>query len=307
MPRIAALFVLAFATLALPAQAQLFRAYVSSTGSDGNPCTLAAPCRLLPAAINAVRYGGDVWMLDSANYNTSTVFIGKSVNLLAVPGAVGSLVAVNGPAVHLAVDGPEVSIRNVTFVSLDGSGNEGVRVTGASRLSIEDCVFTGFPNNGVYALGGAKVSITASAFRSIIGISVLAEDGATINVSRSHVVSYGGIGIFARTAGPLTQVVVSDSTISGTSNGVAALASAAGATARANVSRSTLSACTSGALAATAATGGTATLTVDHTMVTGSTRPWGTGGVGVVQSLGNNHFQDNANAGSGNFTTLTPQ
>src|SRR3982751_142302 len=82
---------LAFANAA---QAQLFRAYLASTGSDANPCTVAAPCRLLPAALNAVASGGEIWMLASANYNTPFVAIGKSVSILAVPGAVGSFVAV---------------------------------------------------------------------------------------------------------------------------------------------------------------------------------------------------------------------
>jgi hypothetical protein len=69
--------------------AQSFRAYVASTGNDANPCTLGAPCRLLPAALAAVADGGEIWMLDSANFNTSTVNIAKSVTILAVPGAIG--------------------------------------------------------------------------------------------------------------------------------------------------------------------------------------------------------------------------
>jgi hypothetical protein len=35
------------------------------------PVHAAAPCRLLPAALAAVASGGEVWMLDSANYNTA--------------------------------------------------------------------------------------------------------------------------------------------------------------------------------------------------------------------------------------------
>ena len=93
--RTAALAALALATLFAPAatHAQLFRAYLAPDGLDTNPCTLAAPCRLLPAALAAVASGGEIWMLDTANYNTATVTIGKSVSILAVPGAVGSVVA----------------------------------------------------------------------------------------------------------------------------------------------------------------------------------------------------------------------
>jgi hypothetical protein len=75
------------------AHAQVFRAYLDASGSDANPCTLAQPCRLLPAALAAVASGGEIWLLGSANYNSGPVAIGKSVTILAVPGAVGSVVA----------------------------------------------------------------------------------------------------------------------------------------------------------------------------------------------------------------------
>jgi len=88
--------VVALASLLLlspAAHAQIFRAYVASYGNDANPCTVNAPCRLVPAALNAVASGGEIWMLDSANFNTATVDINKSVSVLAIPGQVGSIVA----------------------------------------------------------------------------------------------------------------------------------------------------------------------------------------------------------------------
>jgi hypothetical protein len=69
------------------ADAGLFRAYLSVHGADTNSCTLADPCRLLPAALAAVADGGEVWMLDSGNFNISQVNISKSVTILAVPGS----------------------------------------------------------------------------------------------------------------------------------------------------------------------------------------------------------------------------
>src|SRR6478672_13256897 len=83
------------------ASAGLFRAYLSINGNDANPCTVQQPCRLLPAALAAVNDGGEVWILDSANYNTSTVNIIKSVTIVATPGAVGSVVATGGNAITI--------------------------------------------------------------------------------------------------------------------------------------------------------------------------------------------------------------
>jgi len=117
MERATSLLLLAFLSLlavSSMAQAQLFRAYVASYGNDGNPCTVTTPCRLLPAALNAVAPGGEIWMLDSANFNLGTVDIAKSVSILAVPGAVGSIVAVAGnPAITIQTSGVDVTLRNV--------------------------------------------------------------------------------------------------------------------------------------------------------------------------------------------------
>src|SRR3954470_1497815 len=102
---------LAVVLFAIAAHAQSFRTYLSSAGSDSNPCTVAAPCRLLPAALNAVSSGGEIWMLDSANYNAGNVNIAKSVSIMAAPGAVGSIVAVGGvPAITINTPGVKVAL-----------------------------------------------------------------------------------------------------------------------------------------------------------------------------------------------------
>src|ERR1700682_2253228 len=108
---------LVFATLVICASAQaagLFRAYLASDGSDSNPCTVVAPCRLLPAALAAVTDGGEIWMLASAHYTTAKVSITKTVTILAVPGAVGSVVAMPGQhAIDASTPGTHVALRNM--------------------------------------------------------------------------------------------------------------------------------------------------------------------------------------------------
>src|SRR5271154_2417202 len=96
-----ALLFVASLMLCASAQAQLFRAYLASDGNDANPCTLPQPCCLLPAALTAVASGGEIWMLDSANYNGATGVISKSVSILAIPGAIGSVVAIGGAALSI--------------------------------------------------------------------------------------------------------------------------------------------------------------------------------------------------------------
>ncbi len=60
------------------ADSQLFPAYLAANGNDANPCMPRAPCRLLPAAVNAVASGREIRLLDSAQYDTATVGVTDS-------------------------------------------------------------------------------------------------------------------------------------------------------------------------------------------------------------------------------------
>ncbi|HLX30836.1 MAG TPA: right-handed parallel beta-helix repeat-containing protein [Casimicrobiaceae bacterium] len=236
--------VVAAATLfsfAQPADAGLFRAYLSSTGSDANPCTVVAPCRLLPAALGAVNDGGEIWILDSANYNTSPVTISISVTILAIPGAVGSFVS-TGSFTALAINGAttRVSLRNLSIVPLSDAST-GIMFSGA-ELNIEDCRIAGMPNDGVDAIvsSPATVRIRNSVIRGsgqdgfyargqVVAVldavhsesnhvGVYADAGSKVNVTNS-VLAGNDVGAFsfAGRSGP-TQLVVSHTTVSGNSS-----------------------------------------------------------------------------------------
>jgi hypothetical protein len=185
----------AAAVVCSTAQAALFRAYLSSTGNDVSPCTLRQPCRLLPAALNAVAAGGEIWMLDSANYATGTVTVNRSVSILAIPGALGSIVAQNGRPAP-AITAETVVLRNVAFdpVASAAPGTHGVAVTGSSTtISIENSTIAGVPNYGVHAAGSSG-NATASVSDSLIsdsnsGVRVAAVAGgnARISLTRSTI------------------------------------------------------------------------------------------------------------------------
>src|SRR5690349_11535622 len=57
----------------LSAHAQAMRTYVSGTGVDSNPCTFAAPCQTLQAALTKTAPGGEIQSLDSADYGHVTI------------------------------------------------------------------------------------------------------------------------------------------------------------------------------------------------------------------------------------------
>jgi hypothetical protein len=167
--KVAALAIAA-STMCAPAHA-IFRAYLAIDGNDANACTLVAPCRLLPAAMAAVDAGGEIWMLDSANYNTGPVAVTKSVSILAVPGVVGSVVATGGGGnngLNIATAGVKVSLRNLVFVMLT-AGAYGVAYTAGDELTIQDCEFANFGlmGGGLFAnAANGKVTVVDTTVRN---------------------------------------------------------------------------------------------------------------------------------------------
>jgi hypothetical protein len=193
MKRLFTRVMLAFASLVLLSpvvHAQAFRTYLASYGSDANPCTVALPCRLLPAAINAVAPKGEIWILDSANFNTGTVTIGKNVNIRVVPGEIGSILAVGGVPGIILSPGVTVSMRNVAIGSNAlNPGTHGIQMT-TGVLTVEDSVFNVTGGRGVYAIGtGGTVSVHNSVFRNGGGVTVA--DGAVGDISDSKFSNVG--------------------------------------------------------------------------------------------------------------------
>jgi hypothetical protein len=206
------------ALLALPALLAcgnahaLFRAYVASTGNDANPCTVAQPCRLLPAALSAVDVGGEVWMLDSANFNVGRVDIGKSVSILAVPGAVGSIVGNGDNAISVNAGANEVALRNLKIVRLAGaSSTYGISVNGGTGLVVDHCEIAGFQGAGVIVNVVTSVAIVDSVVRNNGGYGAMFSLGSG-TIARSTFVKNTLAGAYA--SGIATRVSVTDSVAS---------------------------------------------------------------------------------------------
>jgi hypothetical protein len=298
---------LAALLLSVSANAQLFRAYLASTGLDTNDCTRPTPCRLLPAALAAVDDGGEVWMLDSANYNTASVVVGKSVSILAVPGAVGSVLAIAGPAISITADNLKVALRNLVIAPFAFSGGtDGVSLTGASLLTIEESLIANLSGaslvKGVNVNGTGTARITNTTLRNNVGTAVFAQNGANVSISGAKMLGNNyGVWVEARSA-TTTTAVVSDSIISGSFSGVVAFTNVSGANAKAFVTRSTIENATN-ALDCETTGVGSALCSVSGSMITNNVKAWLQSGTGsVIESLGNNHIRGNTTS----IGTLTP-
>lgn len=287
---------------AFGAHGQLFRAYLSLNGSDTNPCTLQAPCRLLPAALNAVADGGEVWMLNSANYNTSTVNITKSVTILAIPGAVGSVVSTGGgSAINIATASVKVALRNLMVAPIATSpGPDGVVMTSGSKLTLENCVLARYTNRALSVTTPADVKVEDSLFRDN-EFGVYLGGGARAEVLRTTLVgSSFGVHLQGDVASTVTTAAVSESTLSGGGYGVRAISSAAAAEVQASVARSTITGNAFGFGVQSSA--GTSSITISRNFVGGNNVFFEQSGTGsAMRSLGDNHVDPTNSTG-----TLTP-
>ena len=296
--------------LATTAHAQLFRAYLASDGNDANACTLPAPCRLLPAALAAVVDGGEIWMLDSANYNIATVTIGKSVSILATPGAVGSILAIGGPAIDITAAGLQVGLRNLVIAPLPGGGaTNGVNMTGNSKLTIEHSLIANLPFYAVNISCTCKLKIANTTLRNNTYYAVRLDGGATAEISGTQMLANNLGGILSGGSSVTTTTAsVSDSVISGGNYGVAASALATGSVGRVLVTRSTIEGTLSAALGAETNGLGSAIVAVSNSMITNNTSAWYQFNTGsVIRTLGNNHIADNGGSVTGSLTLTPPQ
>ncbi len=292
--------------LSTSAHAQSFRAYLASNGSDANPCTLASPCRLLPAALAAIVDGGEIWMLDSANFNTATVTVSKSVSILAVPGAVGSVLAIGGPAISITAAGLKVSLRNIVIAPLPASSaSNGVNMSGASTLTIEHSLVANLPGDGVSVTGTGKLRIANTILRNNGNYAVWLQNGPQAEISGSQMLgnTHGGVIAYGSAAPTTTTATVSDSVISGGTEGVFAYADIDGAIVKAFVTRSTIEG-TTHALDCETNDSGSAFLVISGNTVVNNTYGWYRFGTGtLIKTLGNNHITDNS---STTFGAVTP-
>ena len=303
------LIALAAILLCTAAQAQPFRAYLASYGSDAGPCSVVEPCRLLPAALTVVANNGEIWMLDSANYNTASVAVTKSVTILAVPGAVGSVVALGGPALSIPTFGVNVTLRNLVIVPFPaGSATDGISMSGSSgSLTVENCVISNVPQAGILVTAGSEVKVTNTVIRGTAD-GVKLSGGAKANISGTTISNLSAQGVYvqATTAGTTTIVEVADSVITQAFIGVGVEQSGT-AVGRASVNNTTLTQNSLG-VSVTALGGVTlGVLALGHSTLTHNTNIAMYNSGGTLRSLGNNFLSDNNTDSNGTITALAPK
>jgi len=262
-------------------QGTLFRAYLASDGSDANSCSLPQPCRLLPAALAAVVDGGEIWMLDSANYNSASVNVAKSVTILAIPGAVGSVVATGGPAINIATAGVNVALRNLVIVPLPGGGGTtGVTMSAGNRLTVEDCLIANMPGGGIDVTAAATVRIVDTTVRDSVATGIAIRGGANATLVRVNAIG-NATGAGVQVSGSASMTTTADITqLTSASNqiGVSVFSSVAAGVVKASIRDSLVNRTNGIGVAVGTTAGAPVTLTISGSTVTNNS---GTG-IGVA-------------------------
>jgi len=156
-------------------------------------------------------------MLDSANYNSAKVVIAKSVTIMAVPGALGSIVTSGGPAIEIPPRslGPDglpaawsVTLRNLAIRPANTSETSGISMPSAvsmwsAYLTLDNCSIADM--RGPAISGAGTLRINASTMRRNTGLPVLSFSGdlAMVNADVRGEVQASG------------TVVISNSTLEG--------------------------------------------------------------------------------------------
>jgi hypothetical protein len=160
MTRTAFLLTLIVAGFAcMPAHAQPLRVFVSTFGSDGNPCSQAQPCLTFQQAYNTAAANGMINVLDPGNYGPLVISHGISVQGHGFAGIVQNCSGCD--AITIAVTTGDPVILNGLIIDGAGTGNTGINITSGPSVQILNSVVYGFSIgiNYVTTTNGANLLI----------------------------------------------------------------------------------------------------------------------------------------------------
>ena len=250
--RVVAPLTLLAATLALvlPAQASLTRTFVSSAGSDANPCTIPQPCATFAHAYSVTAAGGIVAALDPGKYGPLTITGPITINgngwaAITAPAAGNGITVSAGASDKVALTGLEIDGA--------GAGYNGIVLNSGGSLTVTNCTLQNFawdgnnsntgngilmqPTTGTLTFTITKTTLSSNYLNGIIYLPPSGSPSAN-GVIDDVVADANGSGIFINmllTSGGSTVVTISNSILSNSGNGFVAFAQAGGGTIKVSI------------------------------------------------------------------------
>jgi Right handed beta helix region len=292
--------------LSLSAQAagSLTRTFVSSAGSDSNPCTVLAPCATFAVAYAATAANGIIAALDPGKYGPLTITGPITINGNGWA-AITAPAAGNGITINAQL-GDAVTL---TGLEIDGAdaGSIGIMFNSGKFLTVDNSVISDVTGAGIQFLPNAAsellVSNTVVANIGNTGIQVRPSGGDSsihIKASLRGVVVYNNIyGIYVLSGGVSFATVdakISDSEFDGSSSAAVVSQTSGGVPVAVMVSGSAV---VHNATGCTAVSSG-AVLRLTRSVLTGNTTSWSVNGGSVLS------YEDNSIDGNGDGDPAPP-
>jgi hypothetical protein len=309
---IGAAAVAAVALHAAPALAQAVRTFVSGHGSDSGTCTLGAPCRSFAYAITQTSASGEITVLDPAGYGAVTINQAISIDNDGV-GEAGITVTTSEDAITINTAGPSdvVNLRGLTLVG-SGAAHNGITLTNAGTVNIQNCVIHGFSQAMILAPTGSNrvnVSDTIVSDNSN-GISYFPSgSSATNTIFFERVQALGNstsgfsVGGNNATGGTVRGMAADSAASTNGSSGFAVSSLTGGATATFTIVASRVIGNTTGV--SSDATSFNATLVLTGTTISGNLFGYLISGNSRIDTYQDNHIVDTTNTGT--LTMLSDQ
>ncbi len=208
----------AFAVATTSAHAANTRSWVSSSGSDSNACTQAAPCLTFAHAIGQTNSGGEIDCLSGGDFGPVTIT--SSITIDCGAGQVGAI----GAGIAISINVPSAAVIILRNLSLNGfGGGYGIYTDSfpGGTLIVQHCNVHGFTADyGIYfapssGRGLLQISDTAI-YGNGSGIVVSPSSGviASVVLDRVEITANSGYGLLLEgngtIAGTLRQSVVGE-------------------------------------------------------------------------------------------------
>ena len=234
--------------LAMPANAQATRTWISGVGDDANPCSRTAPCKTWAGAISQTAAGGEIDALDPGGFGGLTIT--KAITIDGGGGQVASTLVAGTAGITVAAGASDVVIiRNIRFNGLLQSGSpgtNGINFASGAVLSVESCDIFGFSTAGIgvntsatatlnvikstitnspsgisFATGGGTVygEMDQTTIQKISGNGITSSSGSSVifTVTNSNVLNSAGVGV--NSGGSGTVLNVDSSSVSSNNTG----------------------------------------------------------------------------------------
>jgi hypothetical protein len=218
---VAAIVILSLAC-ASTAGAQVLRPRVfvsAANGVNAGSCPLNSPCKTFAYAVNHVSAGGEVVVLDSGGYGIVTIT--KALTLVAPAGVYASIISDTAGTNAITVTAGSTDTVVLRGLNLLGMGGDnGILITQAGAVHVENCVISSFDGIGMNGMGIKHAAAGRLYVKDTIvrdnnhsGIFVEAPVGSTAQVSidntRAENNYWFGIYLFARARGTVNRSVTS--------------------------------------------------------------------------------------------------